>query len=200
LAGIQNDSDAAERSSLLAAAWEVLEVTGYENLKVHVVLRRAGLSTRAFYRHFKGKDELLMALATEERARAEAILVELTSHGEPEERVRAWVDAVVSLLYGRHAGPRARLISSMPAILHTELASGSALRSAGGPSTTTPLRAAIAAGKASGVFPNADPDGDADLIAALCSRLTEAGHSWMPADRRQGVAFVAEFVLRALRG
>jgi len=200
LTAIPNDDEAAaERASLLAAAWAVLETTGYENLKVQVVLRRAGLSTRAFYRHFKGKDDLLLALAVQERGRAEAILIEKTAEGSPEERVRAWIDAVVSLLYGRHAGPRARLISSLPAVVRPNLSDADDVGPAVGPSTTTPLRAAIAAGQAAGDFPNADPEGDANLIAALCGRLTEMTHPWMPDDRRDGVAFVTDFVLRSLR-
>jgi len=50
----------------------LLERSGFEGFKVQLVLREAGVSARAFYRHFGDKDELMLALLQEEMARAGA--------------------------------------------------------------------------------------------------------------------------------
>ena len=55
---------------LLTAAEAVLATSGYEGLRVDDVLAEAGLSTRAFYRHLRGKSELFLALFDREAARA----------------------------------------------------------------------------------------------------------------------------------
>ena len=50
-----------ELDGLLAAARDVLAERGYDGLRVEDVLREAGLSTRAFYRHFSGKADCALA-------------------------------------------------------------------------------------------------------------------------------------------
>lgn len=187
-----------ERARLLRAAWRVLERAGYENVKVKLVADEARLSVRAFYRHFSGKDDLLFALLGAELERATAILDELTATGTPEARVAAWVEGVVSLPYGRRAGPRARLFTRLGAVLADmgtpKLSDGTDADIA------APLERAIADGCRAGSFPGADPAGDAAMILALCCRLDEVPGQALPADREQGVAMVQDFVLRALRG
>lgn len=182
-----------ERQRLIDAAWTFLERSSYESLKVQQVARAAGLSTRGFYRHFAGKEELLSELRAAELSRATAILRERTATGTPEERVAAWIDAVVSLRYGRRAGPRARLFSTLG-----PLAGGPESAGHGPHDTAQPLIDAIAAGKEAGVFPNADPEVDGRLIAALCTRLDQQAVSWLPEERVEGVAVVVSFALRSL--
>jgi len=129
----------------MAAAWDVLRRTSYDNLKIQAVIRVAGVSIGRFYRHFTGKQELVSELLRVELRRATAILDELTASGTPEDRVRAWVDGVVSLAYGRHAGPRARWFTSLPNEV-LALLDGSSRDYR----TSAPLEEAIAAGRASG--------------------------------------------------
>jgi AcrR family transcriptional regulator len=80
---------------LVRAALEILEAQGYEELTVQAVVARAGLSLRAFYQRFSGKDELLIAVF-EESIRATA--AELTAWAEtsidPLERVERFVTAL----------------------------------------------------------------------------------------------------------
>jgi len=189
-----------ERDQILKAAWEVLEIAGYESLKIRLVLRRTGLSTHAFYRHFKTKDDLLVALLEQELSRALSVLTELTAHGTPLERVQAWVDAVVSLAYGRNAGPRAKMITLLAATLPERLRRPLVETSPNRYSASVPLRAAIEDGIASGDFRSMDPERDAHLIQALCNRITEGRPSWLPHDRAEGVAVIVDFAVRALQG
>jgi AcrR family transcriptional regulator len=185
--------DKDEVARIVEAAWDVLGRTGYDNLKVQVVARLAGLSIGSFYRHFGGKRELMAALYCEEVIRATAILEELTAEGTPVERVRAWVDAVVSLRYGRRAGPRARWITTLP----MDVRALAAEQLPPGVDTGRPLRAAIAAGVEDGSFPAASPDLDARFVQGLCSWLDQ---SQRPSedDREQMVDAVSAFVLAAL--
>lgn len=53
------------RDALLTAAAEMLAETGPRGLSLREAARRAGVSTGAPYRHFKDKDALLTALATQ---------------------------------------------------------------------------------------------------------------------------------------
>lgn len=50
---------------LVDAAQEILQREGLEGLTVQAVVERAGLSLRAFYQRFAGKDELLLAVFEE---------------------------------------------------------------------------------------------------------------------------------------
>lgn len=189
----EGGSSGDERERIVAAAWDVLGRTSYENLKMQAVIRVAGVSIGSFYRHFSGKQELAAELWRQEMVRATAILDELTASGTPEERVRAWVDAVVSLAYGRRAGPRARWFTSLPQDVREAMRTMDLERR-----TETSLEEAIAAGKEAGVFPSADPERDALLIQGLCSWIDHGPVTWLAASREEAVRRVADFVLAAL--
>jgi AcrR family transcriptional regulator len=57
--------DPAVRREILAAASTTLREQGVRGLSIAAVLERAALSTRAFYRHFDSKDELVAAVFLE---------------------------------------------------------------------------------------------------------------------------------------
>ena len=146
------------------AAWHVLERSGFEGFKMQVVLRRADLSARAFYRHFAGKDELLVSLLKEEmvlgRRRIERNMARTST---PSDRVAAWIRSTIELADHPRLASRARLFSSQRALVDqfaSDLveATEEFLR---------PLREALAAGLASGELPWCDPGIDAQLIHAL---------------------------------
>ena len=48
--------------AILSAAWKSVREHGVEELSIAAVLDRAQLSTRAFYRHFESKDQLVAAV------------------------------------------------------------------------------------------------------------------------------------------
>ncbi|MGE0881783.1 MAG: TetR/AcrR family transcriptional regulator [Acidimicrobiia bacterium] len=187
------DVHAGERERLLAAAWRLLERTGFENVKVQSVARSAGLSIRAFYRHFASKDELLAALLEEEVTRGADVMRSMMT-GSPEQQVRTFVCGIISLRFGRHAGPRAKLFSLL----------GAQLEHRGQPTLAQDpllevLVDAVGAGVVSGDFPNADPRRDATFVLALCARLNECYHHELAVDRESATRDVADFAIRALR-
>ena len=51
-----------ERSRLMDAALHVMRRNGFQGASVQDILDYAGLSTRAFYRQFRSKDDLLLAM------------------------------------------------------------------------------------------------------------------------------------------
>ena len=89
-----------EVQQLLAAAEKLLAGGGYEGLRVDDVLHEAGLSTRAFYRHFRGKSELFLALFDREAALAgDRLGRKVAAAGSPVQQVEAWVAATLALAY-----------------------------------------------------------------------------------------------------
>src|SRR6476469_2947122 len=52
----------AEKEQIVRAAYELTQRDGSKETSVHDVLHAAGLSTRAFYRHFRSRDELVLEM------------------------------------------------------------------------------------------------------------------------------------------
>lgn len=89
-------ASADEVRRLLDAAYAVLRRTGELEPRVSDVVREAGLSNQAFYRHFRSKDELLLALLDDGQRRLLATLEARMGRAEPgAPRVRAWVEGVL---------------------------------------------------------------------------------------------------------
>ena len=59
----------AEKQVIMRAAYELIQRDGSKETSVHDVLRKTGYSTRAFYRHFRSKDELVLAFLQERERR-----------------------------------------------------------------------------------------------------------------------------------
>jgi AcrR family transcriptional regulator len=87
----------AEVRALIDAAFAVMARTGDIDPPVRDIVREAGLSNQAFYRHFRGKDELLVALLDDGRQRLLATIERRMSRVDgPAAKVRAWIDAVLA--------------------------------------------------------------------------------------------------------
>ena len=86
----------AEIRALLDAALVVMQRADTIDPKVTDIVRESGLSNQAFYRHFDGKDALLLALLADGRDRlARTIERRMTRASSPDDGVRAWVGAVL---------------------------------------------------------------------------------------------------------
>ena len=102
-------ASAAEVRRLLDAAYAVLARTGELEPRVGDVVREAGLSNQAFYRHFRSKDELLLALLDDGQRRLLAALEGRMLRVEPGgPRVRAWVEGVLEQARRREAADNTR--------------------------------------------------------------------------------------------
>ena len=84
------------RRAILTAASKTVREQGIRGLSIAAVLDQAQLSTRAFYRHFESKDELVAAVFVE-IARAEMLRLrtKMANAATPVEAVAAWIDASV---------------------------------------------------------------------------------------------------------
>jgi AcrR family transcriptional regulator len=185
-----------DRQALIGAAWRVLERAGFEGFKVQRVMREAGVSARTFYRHFPDKDELLVELMRDEMARAGALLrAAVAAADDPVEQVRAWVGVIIGAAADPRRVARARLFSAQQPLFRRfpgQLAEGTQL-------LVAPLREAIARGVATGVFPWAEPDRDAALIAVLAGGEMVQSLAQVDAPDVEGVvARTTAFVVRAL--
>ncbi len=82
---------------IVEATYRVIERTGDVDPTMRDILREAGLSTPAFYRQFRSKDELFVLLLADGRRRlADTIDRRLARARTGEERLRAWVGAVLA--------------------------------------------------------------------------------------------------------
>ena len=88
------------RSAILAAASKSLREQGVRGLSIAAVLERAQLGTRAFYRHFESKEQLvaevLLEMARVETLRLRTKMANTTS---PVEAVAAWIDGRLDLAF-----------------------------------------------------------------------------------------------------
>jgi AcrR family transcriptional regulator len=87
---------AAEARRLIDAAFVVMRRTGVIDPAVRDVVREAGLSNQAFYRHFPSKDALLLAVLADGQRR----LVSYVEHrvarvDDPLQQVRRWIEALM---------------------------------------------------------------------------------------------------------
>jgi AcrR family transcriptional regulator len=189
-----------ELGRLLAAAETVLVERGYEGLRVDDVLDAAGLSTRAFYRHFRGKSELFVALFDREMTRAQQRLrAKLTAAPTPEAKVEAWTAAMLALAYDSRLARRTRLFQVERQVIAGELPDEIArcVRL-----MLEPLERAIEEGRVAGSFNGADPRRDALAIHHLCTglmtdQLLGVGDGL---TRDAAVALATRFALTTLRG
>jgi AcrR family transcriptional regulator len=182
---------------LVAASFEVIRETGSLEPGVAEVVRRAGLSNQAFYRHFPSKDALLLSVLEEGFRVLERYLAHrMDGAPTPEARIRAWVGGVLAqaLQSGAatatrpFAASRARLAELFPEAVD---ASERSLRA--------PLRDAIALAVEAGTLPGADPERDAEAIYTLAMGWLERRLCQDTPPLRAEADHVVGFALAALR-
>ncbi|AGZ52787.1 bacterial regulatory s, tetR family protein [Mycobacterium kansasii 662] len=99
------------RAILVAASMSVRE-HGVRGLNVATVLDRAQLSTRAFYRHFESKDQLVAAVFLEvARVEATRLRTHMAKAANPVEAVAAWIDARLDLAFDENVKADLRHLS-----------------------------------------------------------------------------------------
>lgn len=93
----RHEAYATEIRTLLDAALTVMRRDETIEPRVSDIVRTAGLSNQAFYRHFRGKDELLVALLDDGRQRLLATIERRMARADgPTDQVRAWVEVVLA--------------------------------------------------------------------------------------------------------
>jgi AcrR family transcriptional regulator len=91
-----SDDVAEEVSLLITATWTVAARTGSFEPSVREILHEASVSTKAFYRHFRSKDDLLLvALETVSRQHADYIESKMAAFDTPVPRIKVWIEGFV---------------------------------------------------------------------------------------------------------
>jgi len=102
-------SYAREVQRIIAATYDVIERSGSLDPPLRDILRQAGLSTPAFYRHFRSKDELFVVLLDDGRRRlANYLRHRMAKADTPAGLVRAWIDGVLAQAADPAAARRTR--------------------------------------------------------------------------------------------
>ncbi len=92
----------AERLQLMDAALKVMRRNGFLGASVQDILDHAGLSTRAFYRQFQSKDDLLLAMfRTASRPDVELVARRVEAAGSAVASVHGWLDEILNIAYDR---------------------------------------------------------------------------------------------------
>jgi AcrR family transcriptional regulator len=102
-------SYAADVTKLVDATYAVISRTGRLDPTVREILREAGLSTQAFYRHFASKDELLVVLFEDGRRQlTEYLEHRMNRAATPADQIRAWIEGVLAQAVDTEAADRTR--------------------------------------------------------------------------------------------
>jgi AcrR family transcriptional regulator len=182
---------ADEVRRLIDAGYTVMRRTGSLDPRVNDIVREAGLSNQAFYRHFSGKDELLVAILDDGQQQLVAYLEHrMSGAAAGEARVRAWVEGVMEQARNAAAADNTRPFAINSARLADrfpdEVARSREL-------LVRPLRDAVA--EAGG-----DPQRDADAVYHLVFGCMNDALVARRRPSKADVEHLEEFVLGGLRG
>jgi AcrR family transcriptional regulator len=187
-----------EVDRLVAAALVVMRARDTADPTVTDILAEAGLSTAAFYRHFPGKDDLLLALLQHAGTTTRSYLDHrLARHTDPVERIAAWVRGMFDLLRTPdHVQANRPFLLAHPRLVERFPAQIAHMTG----ELVEPLAEAIAAARVAHGLEPTDHDTDARLVhhqvyGVLGDRAAERRTS----DRRE-VEAVVDYTLRAVLG
>lgn len=172
------------RRTILAAASATLREQGIQGFSIAAVLDRAALGTRAFYRHFGSKDELVAALfldmaRVEERRLRRRMASATTEVGT----VAAWIDGRLDLAFDDNIKSDLRRVSLEA---QSQMFVSPKLIQPAYTQLLAPLSEALQRGLQRGVFSHIDPVGDAQAIHAVVWAAIE--RQWATGDcDRDGV-------------
>lgn len=180
---------ADEIRRFIAAGIAVMRRTGTLDPRVIDVVTEASLSNQAFYRHFKSKDELLLAILDDGRRRLVESLERRMAAAPPGvKQVRRWVEGVMEQARNKTAARDTRVFAINAARLAHEFPTESTHSRE---VLLAPLRAAV---QASG----GDPARDADAIYHLTMGSMQAHLSEGTTPSKTDVEHLVRFALAGL--
>ncbi len=184
------------RREILAAASTTLREQGVRGLSVGAVLGRTALSTRAFYRHFNSKDELVAAVFLETaRAERRRLRRRMAAAATEIEAVAAWIDGRLDLAFDDNIGSDLRRLS-LEAQSQTFASPG--LVQPAYAEMLEPLSAALRRGLQRGVFDHIDPVTDAQFIHGVVWAGIDQQWTTGDCDRADLRQRILRFCLRGL--
>lgn len=185
----------AERVRLMDAALQVMLRNGFQGASVQDILDRAGLSTRAFYRQFRSKDDLLLAMfRTASDPDVDAVAQKVGEAADPLAAVRTWVSELVEMAYDPRRIRRLVIFNAVARQADGYEEEEAGLRA----HLIAPLKAALRQGSADGSLPTADPLPDAEAIFDLVWSVAHPHRRPRTLSRSRANAQVLRFCLPAL--
>jgi AcrR family transcriptional regulator len=98
-----------EVQHIVDATYRLIERTGGIDPSLREVLAEAGLSTQAFYRFFRSKDELMLVILDDGRRQLLGYLEHRMARAtSPSDKVRAWIEGVLAQASNPEAAARTR--------------------------------------------------------------------------------------------
>jgi AcrR family transcriptional regulator len=187
----------AEERALIEAAHRVMRRNGFNGATVADILAEAGLSTRAFYRHFGSKDELLLAMY---RRDSDAVAARIADRCDAAPTaaaaLSAWLDEVLSLAYEPRRARRAAVLGSLAA---RRAETYPEAEEAAVASLVGPLVRVLERGRDDRSFPLVNPEVDAHTIHAVVWGITEGRMQGRPGPTRQdALTHALRFILPAI--
>lgn len=161
------------------------------------ILRTAGLSSRAFYRHFSSKDDLFLALLQQAGGTlvAEVNRIADAAVGSPAEQLADWVGAMFDSVVDPEQLRQLTVIDCD----EVRAARGyRAMRERLHIDRERSLSEILSRGRADGSFPLTDPESDAVAINAVVSRVMANETAVDVQALKQAEARVLDFALRAV--
>ena len=188
--------DPGVRRAILAAAAKSVREHGVRGLSIASVLDRAGLSTRAFYRHFESKDQLVAAVfvemaGTEMRRLRRKMAAEPT----PVEAVAAWIDGRLDLAFDENIKSDLRRLSLEA---QSQMFASPELIQPAYAMMLEPLVEQLQRGLEQGVFRDIDPVIEAQSIQGVVWASTERQWAAGDSDRADVRERSLRFCLRGL--
>jgi AcrR family transcriptional regulator len=184
------------RRTIVAAALEALREQGVRGLSVAAVLDRAELSTRAFYRHFESKDQVVAAVFLEmAHTEKRRLHRKMTKAGNPVEAVAAWIDGRLDLAFDENIKSDLRSLSLEA---QSQIFAAPQLVQPAYEELLKPLIEQVNDGLRSGVFHDVDPVTGAESIQGVVWASTERQWAAANCERAEVRGRAIRFCLRGL--
>lgn len=98
-----------EINEIVEATYRLIQRTGSFDPGLRDILRESGLSTQAFYKHFRSKDELMLLLLDDGRRKLVGYLEHrMDKAATPAGRIRAWIEGVLAQASDPQAAARTK--------------------------------------------------------------------------------------------
>jgi len=186
----------AEVERLVSAAFRVIERTGNLEPKVSDILAEAGLSNQAFYRHFRGKHELLVAVLDRGiRDLADYLTRRMDAAPTSTDAVREWIRGMAAQAQSAAGAQASRPFALARGRLAESFPEGVARSQA---LVTAPLESALERARAAGTMRAVEPGRDAEMLYHLMMGWVEARLVEAERPDRAEVARLESFVMAGL--
>lgn len=190
-----DDAMADERHAIIKAAFACLSEPHTGAVPIAAVLARAGLSTRAFYRHFESKDALFLAMQESSGKSLGQRLDQIAEDagGAPADQLAQWIEVSFDVIHEARLRGRALVLD----LEEVRSAKGyQSVQEQWRLDRERSLAALLRRGRDDGSFPLTRPEQDAAAIRAVVSH--ELSRLSADGDWERACDAALDFALRAV--